>query len=121
MSGDLKWFQPDSEATFVRLIGNDNITAGKNSMLWGEAACAAPSVLSPHGIHLSERENTLQLLVVNHSATEQVLFYEVIASADTDTPPILEWRGCVEFPEHAVLNSEGPGRGRGARPIVIPE
>lgn len=112
LTGDLVWYQPGPEATFVALVTNDNITTGAGE-LWGSADCAVPDKLSPHGIHLSKRGATHQLLVVNHSSYEQVLFYEVKTSSDPQLPPALEWRGCVTFPEYAVLNDVAAVAGAG--------
>ena len=112
LMGDLVWYQPGPEAAFVSLVSNDNITTGAGE-IWGSVDCAVPDKLSPHGIHLSKRGATMQLLVVNHSSYEQVLFYEVKTSRDPQQPPALEWRGCVTFPEYAVLNDVAalPGAG----------
>jgi hypothetical protein len=104
LSGELKWLQPGAGSEFVSVIDSGDITTGGGAQNWGEAGCPVPDNLSPHGIHLSQRGATLQLLVVNHSSLEQVLFYEVQAPADRNTPPVLSWRGCVTFPEYAVLN-----------------
>ncbi|MCB1689621.1 MAG: SMP-30/gluconolactonase/LRE family protein [Halioglobus sp.] len=104
LPGELKWLQPGAGGEFASLIDSGDITKGGGAQNWGEAGCPAPDSLSPHGIHLSQRGATLQLLVVNHSSREQVLFYEVQPSANSTAPPTLSWRGCVTFPEYAVLN-----------------
>ncbi len=104
LSGALKWIQPGAGSGFVTLVDDDTITRGAGRQDWGDADCAAPDRLSPHGIHLSRRGASLQLLVVNHGRREQVLFYQVRPSADRDSAPTLSWRGCVTFPEYAVLN-----------------
>ena len=104
LPGALKWFQPEAGSEFVSLVSSNDIAAGAGSQNWGEADCPIPDLLSPHGIHLSQRGASLQLLVVNHSSLEQVLFYEVQPSSDTNTAPTLSWRGCVTFPDYAVLN-----------------
>lgn len=106
-TGALSWLHLDDAGhRFVRLIDSASVTNGANTQNWGDANCVAPKTLSPHGIHLAERAGKNQLLVVNHSDEEQVLFYEVTASnsADKTQAPTLQWRGCVTFPPHAVLN-----------------
>jgi hypothetical protein len=102
--GILSWFQPDSDTGFVKLVDSSSVTRGASNENWGAQDCTAPPTLSPHGIHLSERGEQLQLLVVNHSEREQVLFYAVTPGADSNTAPDLVWRGCVTFPDYAVLN-----------------
>lgn len=104
LPGALTWYQPGPDAKFIQLADNSNIAPGAADTNWGAADCAAPEQLSPHGIHLSHRGDALQLLVVNHSSVEQVLFYEVLAAADNTQAPSLAWRGCVTFPDSAVLN-----------------
>jgi hypothetical protein len=104
LPGALTWFQPEADTGFTRLVDSSNITQGASEQNWGEADCPIPDLLSPHGIHLSQRGASLQLLVVNHSSQEQVLFYEVLPASDSKIAPTLSWRGCVSFPEHAVLN-----------------
>lgn len=102
--GAITWFQPSVSEGFTKLLDSQSITRGISDEIWGDASCAAPAILSPHGIHLSDRNGRQQLLVVNHSALEQVLFYEVSVADDSNTPPSLAWRGCVTFPDYAVLN-----------------
>lgn len=105
--GTLSWLLPGTEHRLVTLVDSASITAGATAEIWGEKDCIAPRRLSPHGIHLATRAGKAQLLVVNHGDNEQVLFYEVLsAPAINNIPsaPILQWRGCVTFPEHAVLN-----------------
>jgi SMP-30/Gluconolactonase/LRE-like region len=104
LPGALTWYQPGGGSSFIKLVDSNNIAEGSSAELWGEADCVVPQQLSPHGIHLSQRGDSLQLLVVNHSAIEQVLMYEVVPSGQGEQPPALAWRGCVQFPEHAVLN-----------------
>lgn len=104
LSGALSWYQPGPGLPFIRLADNNNIAPGAGSENWGEADCPMPDQLSPHGIHLSRRGAALQLLVVNHSSAEHVLFYEVLPAADNTRAPSLAWRGCVVFPDTAVLN-----------------
>jgi len=84
-----------------------------NNTTGGESGGPAPDKLSPNGIHLSQWEGSLKLLVVNHASKEQVLFYEVLPAGDTTRAPTLAWRGCVSFPDHAVLNDVAglPGGG----------
>ena len=104
LPGALTWYQPGPNARFVRLADSDNLSATDNGSNWGDPMCMLPDQLSPHGIHLSQRDGALQLLVVNHASREQVLFYEVLRAADPGSAPALSWRGCVQFPEQAVLN-----------------
>lgn len=104
LPGALTWLQPGADTGFVRLVESDSITQGANEQNWGDADCPVPDLLSPHGIHVAQRGDLLQLLVVNHSSREQVLFYELLPAADVGTAPTLAWRGCVTFPDHAVLN-----------------
>lgn len=71
---------------------------------WGDQRCPGEpgSALSPHGIHLSRRDDgALQLLVVNHGGRESVEFFEV-SGAGGDIA--LEWRGCAVGPEDSFLN-----------------
>lgn len=103
-SGALSWLNPAGSPTFTPLVDSASVTQGSGAENWGDPKCVAPTTLSPHGIHLEPRADTEQLLIVNHSETEQVLFYEVIRNAASGSAPKLEWRGCVTFPEHAVLN-----------------
>ncbi|MFK7977202.1 MAG: SMP-30/gluconolactonase/LRE family protein [Halioglobus sp.] len=103
-SGALSWLNPASERPFARLVDSASVTQHSNDENWGDPACTPPPTLSPHGIHLQQRADKEQLLVVNHSDKEQVLFYEVIRSAAPNDAPELQWRGCVTFPEYAVLN-----------------
>ncbi|MDG1944692.1 MAG: SMP-30/gluconolactonase/LRE family protein [Halioglobus sp.] len=102
--GALAWFQPAEGYAFTRLVDSSNMTEGAGEKNWGDADCPLPDQLSPHGIHLSQRGDSLQLLVVNHSSREHILFYEVQSSAGNKTAPTLFWRGCVALPEHAVIN-----------------
>jgi len=104
LPGALTWFQPLADRKFNRLVQSGNMTIGANDQNWGEPDCPLPDQLSPHGIHLSLRGEVLQLLVVNHASREHVLFYEVQPAGDGVTAPTLAWRGCVMFPENAVLN-----------------
>jgi hypothetical protein len=104
LPGALTWLQPGTETGFVRLVDNSSIAQGANQQNWGEADCLVPDRLSPHGINVAQRGDALQVLVVNHSSREQVLFYELQPASDASAPPTLAWRGCVTFPDHAVLN-----------------
>jgi len=104
LPGALTWFQPGADTPFTRLVQSGNITAGSGAQDWGQADCPVPDILSPHGIHLARRGDALQLLVVNHGSREQVLFYEVQPAPGGNTAPTLSWRGCVTFPDDAVLN-----------------
>lgn len=62
---------------------------------WGEAACNAPEQgIGAHGIHLSERsDGRQQLLVVNHGEREAIEFVELQPGEDGWQAI---WRGCVE-------------------------
>jgi hypothetical protein len=104
LAGMLTWYQPDSDSGFIRLVDSTSITTGASDENWGQPDCPVPDQLSPHGIHLSQRGEELQLLVVNHASREHILFYAVTPSTDGTSPPGLAWRGCVQFPEYAVLN-----------------
>lgn len=71
---------------------------------WGSPNCpGAPGErFSPHGIHLSQRDDdTLQLLVVNHGGRESVEYFEVSEAASSWS---LNWRGCVEGPAGSFFN-----------------
>ncbi|MEM0955461.1 MAG: SMP-30/gluconolactonase/LRE family protein [Pseudomonadota bacterium] len=102
--GRVLWYQPESASGFVELVTRADIDTGADGTVWGEADCPVPDTLSPHGIHLSPRGQSLQLLIVNHASLEQVLMYEVSPDADAGIPPGIAWRGCVSFPEEATLN-----------------
>jgi hypothetical protein len=79
---------------------------------WGDPACPGPPspAFSPHGIHLSPRDDTLQLLVVQHGGRESIEFFEVSGAGSEWSA---SWRGCVVAPEKAWLNSVAalPGGG----------
>ena len=62
---------------------------------WGDASCAAPEHgIGAHGIHLSQRnDGRQQLLVVNHAGREAIEFIELLPS-EQGWQAI--WRGCVE-------------------------
>lgn len=122
LPGALTWYQPGPGAQFVQLVDSNNVVAsahpnnpnGPPQEIWGQPGCPAPNHLSPHGIHLANRDaDRLQLLVVNHGDREQVLFYEVLPASDGQSAPALAWRGCVQFPDSAVLNDVAalPGGG----------
>lgn len=77
-------------------------TSGSND--WGDDNCPGEigEALSPHGIHLSERDDgTRQLLVVNHGGRESVEMFEVNGAGDELN---LTWRGCTVMPERSFLN-----------------
>ena len=81
--------------------------------VWGDLACPGPPgpAFSPHGIHLSEREDgALQLLAVQHGGRESVEVFEV-AGSESDWQ--VTWRGCIIAPDDAWLNSVAalPGGG----------
>jgi hypothetical protein len=101
-SGDLAIFVLESEERRVLFRGGD---AAGSQPTWGDPSCPGPPsvAFSPHGIHLSTRpDDSLQLLVVQHGGRESVEFFEVTGSG---TEFEVAWRGCVEAPEDAWLNS----------------
>ena len=61
---------------------------------WGDASCSAPQHVGAHGIHLSQRaDGRQQLLVVNHDGREAIEFIELQSG---DSGLSATWRGCVE-------------------------
>ncbi len=82
--------------------------AGTKAAPWGASDCPGEpgTELSPHGLHLSQREDgRWQLLVVNHGGRESVEFFEVIGSPDgEDGVKSLAWRGCAKASPEAFLN-----------------
>ena len=71
---------------------------------WGTDDCSTPpgAAFSPHGIHLSQRQDgALQLLVVQHGGRESVEMFEVRESAENTK---LIWRGCVIAPAENMFN-----------------
>lgn len=103
-TGRILWFEPASSEAFQTMVDGATIERDATGEDWGMQDCTAPPTLSPHGIHLSQRDQRWQLLVVNHSEQEQILMYEVLAGQQDNATPTLAWRGCVSFPEYAVLN-----------------
>ena len=102
LPGNLARFDSQGGALEVLFRGgmapDEPVTAG-----WGEAECPGPptSDFSPHGIHLSHRQDgALQLLVVNHGGRESIEFFEV-SRGGTE----LRWRGCALPPDDAYINS----------------
>ena len=86
---------------------DSNSKQAPQSENWGDTQCEWPALLSPHGIHLSNRlqdngKEATQLLVVNHGQQEQVLFFELKPNAQSSFD--LTARGCVTFPPLAMLN-----------------
>jgi hypothetical protein len=105
LTGALGWLSmTDGRHEYRRFLDNDGLAALPARTPWGDPDCQRPVTLSPHGIHLSRRGEAQQLLVVNHGARESVLFLEIRAPDGAAGVPVLAWRGCVEFPERAVLN-----------------
>ncbi len=102
LPGAISWIKPEEDNRYEKLLDTKTLSTLETNEVWGDADCAVPSKLSPHGIHLSQRGAVQQLLVVNHGDTEQVLFFEVQSSVEG--PPAILWRGCVQFPENTVLN-----------------
>ena len=108
--GSLSLLVLDTEERRELFRGGD---ADGATPVWGDLACPNPPrpSFSPHGIHLSEREDgTLQLLAVQHGGRESVEFFEV-AGSQRDWQ--VTWRGCVVAPDDAWLNSVAalPGGG----------
>lgn len=108
--GWLSLFVLDTEERRVLFRGAD---AAGEQPVWGDAACPGPpsASFSPHGIHLSRREDgAWQLLVVQHGGRESVEFFEV-SGQERDWR--VAWRGCVVAPDDAWLNSVAalPGGG----------
>ena len=80
---------------------------------WGDPDCPDEigARLSPHGIHLSRRDDHhWQLLVVNHGARESVEMFELIGRGKETS---VRWRGCVLAPPFAFLNDVAPLPGGG--------
>ncbi|MCH2410125.1 hypothetical protein MK292_04825 [Myxococcota bacterium] len=74
----------------------------EDAAIWGNSDCpGAPEEISPHGIHMGQRsDGTDQLLVVNHRGRESVEFFE-LTGKDTQDPGLI-WRGCVVAPDKEV-------------------
>ncbi|MEM9255012.1 MAG: hypothetical protein AAGA91_06165 [Pseudomonadota bacterium] len=101
--GAFSWIDPQRPDSYTRFLDSSDLPFADAGSPWGDEGCKQPTALSPHGIHLSQRGNSQQLLVVNHAEDEQVLFFE-LTQERPDRAPELKWRGCVTFPEYAVLN-----------------
>jgi hypothetical protein len=102
--GDLASFDTESEVRHVLFRGGD-ADAARPRPGWGDAACPGPpsSAFSPHGIHLSRREDGVwQLLAVQHGGRESIELFEI--ALDSDGAPRALWRGCVIPPAGAYLN-----------------
>jgi hypothetical protein len=102
--GAITSFDTETETRRVLFRGGD-AGAARPEAGWGDAACpGAPSAaFSPHGIHLSRREDgRLQLLAVQHGGRESIELFEIAISASGD--PSARWRGCVIPPAGAYLN-----------------
>lgn len=72
---------------------------------WGDPHCskAPPTVLSPHGIHLSTRhDGIMQLLVINHGSREAVEYFEV---SQVNESIAVIWKGCVNPTPATFLNN----------------
>ncbi len=98
-SGSLVLFNPDNNSH--RTLYPQSRTASTEER-WGSDNCPGePGVsLSPHGIHLSRRDDgRWQLLVVNHGGRESVEMFEWQGDSQR-----LQWRGCVMMPEGSFLN-----------------
>jgi hypothetical protein len=62
---------------------------------WGDVACAAPVLLSTHGLYVSRRpDGRVQILVVNHAARESIETFELVHGASGYDAI---WHGCVAF------------------------
>lgn len=90
----------------IKLYPYDNASPvdGDGGQIWGQDDCQQVSgdQFSPHGIHLSQRNNgLLQLLVVNHGARESVEFFQL---TQVDNQWSLIWRGCAVAPGDPFLN-----------------
>ena len=108
--GRLSLLVLDTEERRELFSGGD---ADAATPVWGDPACPGPPgpAFSPHGIHLSAREDgSLQLLAVQHGGRESVEFFEV---AGSQREWHVMWRGCVAAPDDAWLNSVAalPGGG----------
>jgi hypothetical protein len=103
LPGSLAVLDLKTHATRVLYPLASRITTKKDGS-WGHSACPDEigAALSPHGIHLSKRDDgKLQLLVVNHGGRESVEFFEVKGDGKTLG---LEWRGCAVAPAFSALN-----------------
>ncbi len=108
--GEMDGSQPGNIARFEPKTGELRVLfeggQGPNRSFspgWGGRDCPGPppAEFSPHGIHLSRREDgALQLLVVNHGGRESIEFFEVASDGRA-----LVWRGCAMPPEDAYFNS----------------
>ena len=99
-SGALARLELASDARSVLYRGGDG---GAATPGWGDPACPGPPPpeMSPHGIHLSRREDgALQLLVVNHGGRESIELFEV----QDPSGDALAWRGCAVAPPGSWLN-----------------
>jgi len=75
---------------------------GSGGENWGDAACAPPPLLNPHGIDLSVRpDGRLALFVVNHGGREAVEIFELV---DAGNRLQAKWRGCAIPPGEPFLN-----------------
>ncbi|MEQ9271338.1 hypothetical protein [Marinobacter salarius] len=76
--------------------------------LWGANECNTPPgpEFSPHGIDFSIRKDgRFQVLAINHANGERVEFFELFAGESDAQQYNAIWRGCVEAPNGASLNS----------------
>ena len=99
-SGTLALLDLVTETRQVLYTGS-SANAGAN---WGDDSCLEPAdgQFSPHGIHLSKRDDgQLQLLAVQHSGRESVEMFAVRQEAESW---IVSWQGCVEAPAQSMLN-----------------
>ena len=100
IAGSVAAFEPRSDRVEVLFP----VGEFEDTREWGDPDCAPPPIaqFAPHGIDLEARwDGALQLLVVNHGGRESVEFLSVEQS---DEGLALQWRGCVEAPQHAFFN-----------------
>lgn len=118
-SGTLALLDLGTDARIV-LFDKDSEPAAAGSTEdppWGDDECPGPpgAAFSPHGIHLSTRnDGLLQLLVVQHGGRESVEMFEVNTNTGVEDAPVeLTWRGCVVAPAGSMLNDvvAGPDDG----------
>lgn len=100
--GKLVALFPGDHRREVLFNGGEGLTENRR---WGSPDCIVPpgKAFSPHGIDLVQRaDGKLQLSVVQHGGRESIEFFEVSGSG---VQWKLTWRGCVNAPDDATLNS----------------
>lgn len=104
-AGSLVLFDPNASAAPVKPLYPSAVSEGDRDSRhpqWGSEDCPgeAAEAFSPHGIHLSQRDNgAWQLLAVNHGDRESVEFFEWQPDRES-----VQWRGCVVMPEGGFIN-----------------